>query len=405
MNKDVAGDLSEHTSSVPDSSLVVQSWALSAFAGAVSALSKSETMPELLESICKAITNNTPFVLCWIGMAVADAEKSVAVLAAAGEASQYIGELNISWDANSPYGQGPTGRCLRTRSLQIMSDSGHDGSFQPWLEKASAFGIRSSLSVPLLHPDGNAALMIYSRAPDAFSESVLHVFESLAMEVSNGIEKIRLKEKLAAEQAERAVYQKQLDEALYQTIRALSLTLESRDPYTAGHEERVSEIACSIARALGWSQFRIQGLRLAALVHDIGKIAIPSEILTKPSRLSNAEMALIREHPETGYRILKDIPFPWPIARIVREHHEKIDGTGYPQGLRGDQILEESRILSIADIVESMASFRPYRQALGIDIALKEIRRVAGTQLDPELVGVCESLYAQSPEIFNEIRK
>lgn len=405
MNKDVAGDLSEHTSSVPDSSLVVQSWALSAFAGAVSALSKSETMPELLESICKAITNNTPFVLCWIGMAVADAEKSVAVLAAAGEASQYIGELNISWDANSPYGQGPTGRCLRTRSLQIMSDSGHDGSFQPWLEKASAFGIRSSLSVPLLHPDGNAALMIYSRAPDAFSESVLHVFESLAMEVSNGIEKIRLKEKLAAEQAERAAYQKQLDEALYQTIRALSLTLESRDPYTAGHEERVSEIACSIARALGWSQFRIQGLRLAALVHDIGKIAIPSEILTKPSRLSNAEMALIREHPETGYRILKDIPFPWPIARIVREHHEKIDGTGYPQGLRGDQILEESRILSIADIVESMASFRPYRQALGIDIALKEIRRVAGTQLDPELVGVCESLYAQSPEIFNEIRK
>lgn len=405
MNKDVAGDLSEHTSSVPDSSLVVQSWALSAFAGAVSALSKSETMPELLESICKAITNNTPFVLCWIGMAVADAEKSVAVLAAAGEASQYIGELNISWDTNSPYGQGPTGRCLRTRSLQIMSDSGHDGSFQPWLEKASAFGIRSSLSVPLLHPDGNAALMIYSRAPDAFSESVLHVFESLAMEVSNGIEKIRLKEKLAAEQAERAAYQKQLDEALYQTIRALSLTLESRDPYTAGHEERVSEIACSIARALGWSQFRIQGLRLAALVHDIGKIAIPSEILTKPSRLSNAEMALIREHPETGYRILKDIPFPWPIARIVREHHEKIDGTGYPQGLRGDQILEESRILSIADIVESMASFRPYRQALGIDIALKEIRRVAGTQLDPELVGVCESLYAQSPEIFNEIRK
>lgn len=367
MNKDVAGDLSEHTSSVPDSSLVVQSWALSAFAGAVSALSKSETMPELLESICKVITNNTPFVLCWIGMAVADAEKSVAVLAAAGEASQYIGELNISWDANSPYGQGPTGRCLRTRSLQIMSDSGHDGSFQPWLEKASAFGIRSSLSVPLLHPDGNAALMIYSRAPDAFSESVLHVFESLAMEVSNGIEKIRLKEKLAAEQAERAAYQKQLDEALYQTIRALSLTLESRDPYTAGHEERVSEIACSIARALGWSQFRIQGLRLAALVHDIGKIAIPSEILTKPSRLSNAEMALIREHPETGYRILKDIPFPWPIARIVREHHEKIDGTGYPQGLRGDQILEESRILSIADIVESMASFRPYRQALGID--------------------------------------
>ncbi|WMW80109.1 HD domain-containing phosphohydrolase [Undibacterium cyanobacteriorum] len=130
-----------------------------------------------------------------------------------------------------------------------------------------------------------------------------------------------------------------MDEALYQTIRALSLTLESRDPYTAGHEERVAKLACSIAQELGWDAFRIQGLRLAALVHDIGKIAVPSEILTKPSRLSPAEMALVREHPETGFRILKDIPFPWPIARIVREHHEKLDGSGYPQGLHGDEIL------------------------------------------------------------------
>lgn len=394
-------NFTDHLSSPPELPVLVQNWALSAFAGAVSAISKADTIPELLQSICEAITDGTPFVLSWVGLAMEDQQKNVSVLARAGEAENYLNDLTISWDANSPYGQGPTGKCLRSHTLQILSDSNTALNFYPWFEKAVRFGIRSSLSMPLIHPDGNAALMIYSREPNAFSEHVLHVFESLALEISNGIEKITLTQKLALERMERAASQKQLDEALYQTIRALSITLESRDPYTAGHEERVSKLACLMAEKLGWSPFRIQGLRLAALVHDIGKIAVPSEILTKPSRLSAAEMALIKEHPEIGFRILKDIPFPWPIARIVREHHEKIDGSGYPQGLKGDQILEESKILAIADIVESMASFRPYRKALGIDLALQEIRRVAGSQLDAALVDVCESIYVSSPNLLD----
>lgn len=382
--------------------LRVENWALSAFAGAVRAISKTEKVPSLLLAICEAITTNTPFMLAWIGLAIEDDSKAVLNLGSAGEANGYLTDLKISWDENSPFGQGPTGLCLRNQSIQILSDAELDRHFSPWIERASQFGLRSSLAVPLKHPDGKAALMIYSREPYAFSEHVLPVFESLALEISNGIEKLTLSHKLEQERLDRAASQKQLDEALYQTVRALSLTLESRDPYTAGHEERVAKIACSIAERLGWNSFRMQGLRLAALVHDIGKIAVPSEILTKPSRLSVAEMALIKEHPETGYRILKDIPFPWPIARIVREHHEKIDGTGYPQGLMGSEILEESRILAIADIIESMASFRPYRPALGIDTALNEIRRVAGSQLDTSIVEVCEAMHSDNPGVFTQ---
>ncbi|MBR7799850.1 HD domain-containing protein [Undibacterium sp. FT137W] len=378
----------------------VENWALSAFAGAVQAISKAETLSDVLSAICTAITTNTPFMLAWIGLAIDDEEKTVRNLGCAGEAEGYLRGVTISWDENSPYGRGPTGICLRSQTVQILSDAAIDQHFSPWLEKASQFGLRSSLSVPLKHPDGRAALVIYSREPNAFSQHVLPVFESLAVEIANGIEKLTLSHKLEHERLERAASQKQLDEALYQTIRALALTLESRDPYTAGHEERVADIACAIAQRLGWEPFRIQGLRLAALVHDIGKIAVPSEILTKPSRLNPAEMALIREHPETGYRILKDIPFPWPIARIVREHHEKIDGSGYPQGLKGNEILEESRILAIADIMESMASFRPYRPALGINAALREIRLGAGSQLDASIVDLCETMQLENPDVF-----
>lgn len=242
--------------------------------------------------------------------------------------------------------------------------------------------------------------MIYSAEPLAFENHILQIFLAMSDEVAHGIKKIHLDVQLAAERVQNLNVQQQLNDILYQTIRALSLTLESRDPYTAGHEDRVSKIACAIAKAMEWDEFRIQELQLAAMVHDIGKIAIPSEILTKPSRLSATEMALIREHSETGFRILKDISFPWPIARIVWEHHEKLDGSGYPRGISGNDILVESRILAVADIVESISSFRPYRPALGFEVALAEIKRLAGNQLDSEVVDVCIKLFSEQSDQF-----
>jgi HD-GYP domain-containing protein (c-di-GMP phosphodiesterase class II) len=189
--------------------------------------------------------------------------------------------------------------------------------------------------------------------------------------------------------------QMDLTDALTATVAAMSITMEMRDPYTAGHETRVADISNAIGREMGWSEDRLLGLRLASLVHDIGKIKIPSEILTKPTRLTPAEMAMIREHPETAYIILKDIPFTWPVAEIVRQHHEMMDGSGYPQGLTADEILPEARVMAVSDIVEAMASARPYRPALGLDVALAEVERLSGTKLDSEVVRICLSLFRE----------
>ena len=162
--------------------------------------------------------------------------------------------------------------------------------------------------------------------------------------------------------------------------------MEWRDPYTAGHQRPVALICAEIGKKLGWKQERIEGVYLAAMVHDIGKVAVPSEILTKPTKLTDIEMMLVREHVETGYQILKDIPFPWPIAEMVRQHHERLDGTGYPKNLKSEQILEEAKVLAVADIIEAMASYRPYRPGLGLSAALNEIRATAGIQLDKAIV-------------------
>jgi HD-GYP domain-containing protein (c-di-GMP phosphodiesterase class II) len=157
----------------------------------------------------------------------------------------------------------------------------------------------------------------------------------------------------------------------------------------------VAEIAYAIGKDMGLDEHRLQGLKIAAMVHDIGKISIPSEILTKPAKLSKEEYDLIKTHPEAGYTILRDIPFTWPVADIVRQHHEKLDGSGYPFGLKVDAILPEAKILAVADIVEAMASDRPYRSKLGLDIALAEIKALAGTLLDTDVVQVCTKLFRE----------
>ena len=181
-------------------------------------------------------------------------------------------------------------------------------------------------------------------------------------------------------------YVTQLEAAMRGTLQAVSNMVEIRDPYTAGHERRVGLIASAIAKEMGWGEERCSQLELLGLVHDIGKIAVPSEILTKPTRLSKLEMEMMRGHAQAGYDILKDVPFPTPVAEIIRQHHERMDGSGYPQGLRGDAILPEARVLAVADVIESMASHRPYRPAVGLDAALDEVVENRGTLYAPEVV-------------------
>jgi PAS domain S-box-containing protein len=181
----------------------------------------------------------------------------------------------------------------------------------------------------------------------------------------------------------------QLEGALVGAIEALSMMLELRDPYTAGHQRRVGDIAAAIGEELRLSEDQIKGLRFSGYVHDIGKISIPAEILSKPGRLTATEFELIKTHSQQGYDVLKGIDFPWPVARAILEHHERIDGSGYPRGLKGEQIALEARILAVADTVEAMSSHRPYRPALGLDAAMREIQEQSGKRYDERVVAAC----------------
>jgi len=195
-----------------------------------------------------------------------------------------------------------------------------------------------------------------------------------------------------------------LKNSLIGTIGAVCKAVEVRDPYTAGHQVRVSRLARTIAQELGLDSDQIEGVRMGATIHDIGKIQAPSEILSKPSKLNELEYSLIKDHAKVGYEILKDIEFPWPIADIAYQHHERMDGTGYPQGLKGDEICIEARIVAVADVVESMASHRPYRAALGIEAALNEIMTNRGKLYDADVVDACLKVFKEKKFDFDEVR-
>lgn len=186
-----------------------------------------------------------------------------------------------------------------------------------------------------------------------------------------------------------------LKRAINTTIQVLVSALEIRDPYTAGHQSRAANLACAIAAEMGLPQDKIDGVRMAGVIHDIGKLSIPVEILSKPSKLTNLEFSLIKEHSQSGFEMLKDIESPWPLAEIVQQHHERINGSGYPKNLKGDDILIEARILTVADVVEAMASHRPYRASLGIDIALEEIEKNRGILYDENVVTACLRLFRE----------
>jgi PAS domain S-box-containing protein len=181
--------------------------------------------------------------------------------------------------------------------------------------------------------------------------------------------------------------------AMENTIEAMVLMTEMRDPYTAGHQRRVARLACAMAELMRFTPHHINGLRLSCLIHDVGKIQVPSEVLTNPNKLSVAEFEMIKMHPLVGYEILKNIRLPWPISTIVLQHHEREDGSGYPDGIKGDKILLDAKILAVADVVEAMASHRPYRPALGVDKALAEVSSNRGAIYYPPAVDACVDLF------------
>ncbi|MEK7826696.1 MAG: HD domain-containing phosphohydrolase [Thermodesulfobacteriota bacterium] len=202
---------------------------------------------------------------------------------------------------------------------------------------------------------------------------------------------------------ERKQAEKQLQDTLESLRKAVGATMqvmvaavETRDPYTSGHQKRSADLARAIAAEMGLPPEKIEGIRMAGSIHDIGKLSIPAEILSKPTKLSEIEFSLIKEHAKKGYEMLKDVESPWPLAEIVRQHHERMDGSGYPRNLKGDDILIEARILSVADVVEAMASHRPYRPGLGIDAALNEIEKNRGILYDSTAADACLRLFREN---------
>jgi PAS domain S-box-containing protein/putative nucleotidyltransferase with HDIG domain len=179
------------------------------------------------------------------------------------------------------------------------------------------------------------------------------------------------------------------------TIQVMVAAIEMKDPYTAGHQNKVADLARAIATEMELSHEKIDGLRMAGIIHDIGKLAVPAEILSKPTKLTDIEFSLIKEHSRSGYEMLKDVESPWPLAEIVYQHHERMDGSGYPRKLKGDEILIEARILAVADVVEAMASHRPYRASLGIDAALQEIEKNKGILYDSAVADACLRLFRE----------
>lgn len=379
------------------SDLQKQNWALLAHAKASLALVRSNNRDDLISGVCNAIVNQSPYILAWVGLAMHDNLKTVQVIGSHGVAADYAKGIDVKWSPDTSAGKGPTGQCIQTSLPVLILDTENDPRFLPWRERSKPYGIRSVIAVPIKdhEPQAIAALTVYANLPNAFGEIEIQLFESLAKEIGFGLAAIEKQRLLDEEIKERERLNDQLIKTLNSTIEAMSKTMEWRDPYTAGHQKKVALLSQAIARKLGWGEERIKGLYLAALVHDLGKIATPSEILTKPSMLTETELALIKEHPKTGYDILKDIPFTWPIAQAVYQHHERIDGSGYPNQLVGDAIIPEAKILAIADTIESMTSHRPYRPGLGLEKAILQVKSEAGKTLDPAICEVACQLIEQ----------
>jgi putative nucleotidyltransferase with HDIG domain len=369
-------------------------WALLAHHKAARTLRIADHKDQLLEGVCQSIVTQKPYELAWVGFREEDASKTISLQAKAGSKVGYTDHLEVGWAEDSPLGLGPAGVSVRTGKPVIIKDSAKEAVLAPVLERAVSFGLQSIMAVPIFKEPTfvMGVLLVYATVPNAFGNIEVHLFESLADDISIGLRNIEQQQLLDNEINVREAAQQQLGDALRATVEAMSRTMESRDPYTAGHQARVAKISVALAENLGWSQNDKEGLYLAAMVHDIGKVGIPSDILTKPSVLTPLEMQLVQQHAELGYQILKDIPFPWPIAEMVRQHHERLDGSGYPMKLKEHEILIGAKVLAVADTLEAMGSHRPYRPALGLSVALEQIQRESGVSLDSKVVSAAFTL-------------
>ena len=335
----------------------------------------------LLKEACRLLIKTRGYRSAWT--AILDESNKLITTAQAGLGKDFSKMVKLLKDGKLPNcGQ----RALSQPKVVVIKNPLSTCTGCPLVDK---YHNRAAMTIRLEHREKIYGLLSVSIPRGLVGDKEEQsLFREVASDLALALHDIELEE-------ERKRAKQKLQKTLEETIYALASAIEMRDPYTAGHQKRVTKLACAIAKEMGLSKEQIEGIRMAGLIHDIGKISIPSEILTKPGKLNDLEYSLIKTHPQAGYNILKGIEFPWPVAQIVLQHHERMDGSGYPQGLCGKDILLEARILAVADVVEAMSSHRPYRPAYGIDKALEEISKNKGILYDPEVVNACLRLFNQ----------
>lgn len=347
------------------------------------ALVRATSEAELLEQMCHVVVDAGGYQLAWIGFANNDGDAVAASWA--GENADRL-KAREHFLQHSTHVEDPANAAVKAGEVRIVHHTDQVPIENAHQAEHPCLGFSACLALPLrIEGDSPGVLVIYSTDNAAFDGDELRLLTEMAEDLAYGIHALRVR-------TDRERFVERLQESMEATIQALASTVELRDPYTAGHQRRVAQLATAVAREMGWPEEQVQVIYLAGLVHDIGKIAIPAEILSKPGRLSEAEFTLVCTHADAGYEILKSIEFPWPIAQIVRQHHERLNGCGYPLGLRTDDILMEARVLAVCDVVEAMTTHRPYRPGLGIDAALEEIRNGRDELYDADVVDSCLKL-------------
>ncbi len=351
------------------------------------ALVRAKDEASLAQAMCDALVEYGGYRTAWVGLRGDDVKKLIHPLAAKGITIGKLRKLELTWEDNE-HGQAPTGTCIRSGKLvrhrNLVDEVPHS-----ILPITLELGVVESLSLPLIVAEKIIGAMTVSATQHSqLGEEEEALLMEMAGDLAFGITKMR-------DNTERINILEKLEGSLDNAVTAIAATVEMRDPYTAGHQRRVAKLAAAIASEMGLSAEQIEGVRIAGIVHDIGKIHVPAEILSNPSKLSDAEFSIIKTHPQAGYDILRTIDFPWPVAQMILQHHEKMDGSGYPNGLKEEDILIESRILCIADVIEAMASHRPYRPGFGIFPALQEISRNKGRLYDQDVVKAVMTLFLE----------
>ncbi len=378
-----------------DESLRKLNRALRTLSGCNESLVHAMDEQELLAAICEVIVRTGGYRFAWVGYAEHDDGKSVRPMNFAGEEAGFLDAFHFSW-GDDESGRNPIGEAIRTGSPQGIHNIETSSAMLLPREEALRRGYISCIALPLRNGDTvMGVLAIYATESDAFDDEEVKLLMELADDLVYGIGALRTRVERERAMEQNRLNTVRMEKALLETIEAIGSALEKRDPYTAGHQRQVAKLAHAIAQEMKLPQEVAEGIYMGCLIHDIGKIYIPAEILSRPGKLSAPEFEIIKCHPQVGYDIIKGIEFPWPVAKMILEHHERLNGSGYPQGLKEGEISLEARILAVADVVEAMASHRPYRPGLGMDKALEEISQNRETLYDPQAVDVCLRLFRE----------